>query len=415
MLQSNKDLCLNILLEDCMSEKKTFSMGLLTKLIIGVVVGIVIGSFAPLLFMRVVVTVVEIFSNYLNFIVPLLILAFVVTGISDLGKGSGRVLGFSVLISYGSTIFWGFVAYFVSRLVFPNILSFTGGASLSNMDDLEPIFTIEIPPLANITSILILAFVLGVGMSILDTKRLKEDFTDFHRIINMVLERTIIPFLPFYIAGIFAQLSFSGNINQILKSYGLIFISVIVFQILANIIEYFMAKAYDRDIPSFATYIKNVIPAYVTALGTQSSAATIPITLKTSENNGVSKQIRDFFIPLSATIHFPGSSIAIMMFATAVMIMDNMTPSFGSVVIFILLMGVTMVAAPGVPGGAIMAALGLLSAHLGFTDTQATLMIALYLAQDSFGTACSVAGNCSIVTIIDKKSKKYEEKNHASN
>ena len=393
-----------------MKEKK-FQLGLLPKLIIGVIAGIIIGTFAPEVLMRGIITVIDIFGNYLNFIVPLIILAFVVTGISDLGSGSGKILGFSVFMSYGSTVLWGVVAYIVSKLLFPKMLNISGTSAISEMGDLLPFFEIEMPPLANITSILILAFVLGIGISVLKAEKIKGIFNEFHEIINMILEKSIIPFLPWYIAGIFAHLTFSGNIGEILKSYGTVFIAVIVFQIVANILEYIIAKAYNKEAPTLAQFIKNQIPSWVTAIGTQSSSATIPITLQTAEANGTSKDIRDFFIPLSATIHFPGSSIAITMFATAVMLMDNMTPSIGSIAIFILLMGVTMVAAPGVPGGAIMAALGLLSVHLGFNDTQSTLMIALYLAQDSFGTACSVAGNCAIVTIIDKKAKKMEANN----
>lgn len=393
-----------------MKEKK-FQLGLLPKLIIGVIIGIIIGSFAPEVLMRGIITVIDIFSNYLNFIVPLIILAFVVTGISDLGSGSGKILGFSVFMSYGSTVLWGVVAYIVSKLLFPKMLNISGTSAVSEMGDITPFFEIEMPPLANITSILILAFVLGIGISVLKAEKIKGIFNEFHGIINMVLEKSIIPFLPWYIAGIFANLTFSGNIGEILKSYGTVFVAVIIFQIITNILEYVIAKAYNKEAPTLIQFIKNQIPSWLTAIGTQSSAATIPITLQTAEANGTSKDIRDFFIPLSATIHFPGSSIAITMFATAVMLMDNMSPSIGSIAIFILLMGVTMVAAPGVPGGAIMAALGLLSVHLGFNDTQSTLMIALYLAQDSFGTACSVAGNCAIVTIIDKKAKQLEANN----
>ncbi|MDO5018024.1 MAG: cation:dicarboxylase symporter family transporter [Lagierella massiliensis] len=397
-----------------MSKKNGFKLGLLSKLIIGVICGIIIGIIAPTIVMRGINTLVGIFSNYLNFIVPMIILAFVVTGISDLGSGSGKILGFSVFVSYGSTILWGFIAYFLSMAIFPRVLDLSGTASVNDMAEIEPFFVIEMPPLANITSILILAFILGIGISMLKTEKIKGIFSEFHKIINMILEKSIIPFLPWYIAGIFAQLAFTGNIQEILKSYGFVFIAVVLFQIVANILEYVIAKIYNKDAPSIPQFIKNQIPSWLTAVGTQSSAATIPITLQTAEKNGTSKEIRDFFIPLSATIHFPGSSIAIMMFATAVMLMDNMNPSFGSIVIFILLMGVTMVAAPGVPGGAIMAALGLLGAHLGFSDTQSTLMIALYLAQDSFGTACSVSGNCALVTIVDKKALELEAKDAKS-
>ena len=265
-----------------MKEKKTFELGLLPKLIIGVIAGILIGSFAPEVLMRGVITVIDIFSNYLNFVVPLIILAFVVTGISDLGNGSGKILGFSVFMSYGSTVLWGVVAYIISMLLFPKMLDLSGTSIVSEMGDIEPFFAIEMPPLANITSILILAFILGIGISILKAEKIKGLFNEFHGIINMVLEKSIIPFLPWYIAGIFAQLTFSGNIKEILKSYGTVFISVVLFQIIANILEYIIAKAYNKEAPNLAQFIKNQIPSWLTAIGTQSSAATIPITLQTA-------------------------------------------------------------------------------------------------------------------------------------
>lgn len=386
-------------------EKK---LGLLPKLLIGIVLGAVIGLFAPEIVGRIVKTFTGIFGNYLGFIVPLIIIGFVVRGIADISSGAGKLLSFSVFLSYFSTVLWGIVAYFVSKGILPKLINFSTQVVEADFKEnvLLPIFEIDMPPLFNITSSIIIAFILGVGISIVKNKTMFDFFDGFQNIISMVLEKTIIPFLPFYIAGIFFELSYSGRISQVVSVYGKVFVAVIVFQIFANLMEYLIASLYSERRITVKEFIKNQIPSYVTAIGTQSSAATIPLTLETAKANGVAKEIRDFFIPLTATIHFPGSSIAITMFAVAVMMVDSITMPFTVILGFILLMSVTMVAAPGIPGGAVMAALALLEGVLGFNETQLALMIALYLTQDSFGTATSVCGNSSLAVIVDTKARK---------
>ncbi|MDO5737634.1 MAG: dicarboxylate/amino acid:cation symporter [Eubacteriales bacterium] len=383
-------------------------IGLLPRLLIGIVLGIILGLIAPQWLMRAIVTVTDLFGNYLNFIVPLIIVAFVVPGIADLGRGAGRVLGFSVFMSYASTVLWAFAALGISILLIPMIVDDTQplSSAVYVAQDVAAYFSIDMPPLANITSAIILAFMIGVGISLTKAQGMRSLFNEFHSIIALILDKTVIPFLPVFIAGIFAQLAYSGGIVKILGIFGKVFLLVVLFQFLANFLEYVIASIYRKGEPSVATFIRNQVPSWITAMGTQSSAATIPITLQTAEKNGTSQDIRDFFIPLSATIHFPGSSIAITIFTVAVIYMEQMTLSLSSMIGFILLMGITMVAAPGIPGGAVMAALGLLQVIFGFNETQLALMIALYLAQDSFGTACSVAGNCALVTIIDKRAEK---------
>ncbi len=386
-------------------EKK---LGLLPKLLIGIVLGAVIGLFAPEVVGRIVKTFTGIFGNYLGFIVPLIIIGFVVRGIADISSGAGKLLSFSVFLSYFSTVLWGILAYFVSKGILPKLIDFSSQVVEADFKEnvLIPIFEIDMPPLFNITSSIIIAFILGVGISIVKNETMFDFFDGFQNIISMVLEKTVIPFLPFYISGIFFELSYSGRITQVVSVYGKVFIAVIVFQIIANLIEYLIASIYSDRRITVKEFIKNQIPSYVTAIGTQSSAATIPLTLETAKANGVAKEIRDFFIPLTATIHFPGSSIAITMFAAAVMMVDSITMPFTVILGFILLMSVAMVAAPGIPGGAVMAALALLEGVLGFNETQLALMIALYLTQDSFGTATSVCGNSSLAVIVDTKARK---------
>lgn len=390
---------------------KKYDFSLLIKLAIGIIVGILIGLFAPEVILRIVATFEGLFSNYLNFVVPLIIVAFVIPGIADLGGGAQKVLGFSVFMSYFSTVLWGFLAYFASLIIIPSMFKGVAQAAVGeSAAAVAPFFTIEMPPLLNITSAIILAFIIGIGISVTKAKTIREVALDLNSIVSMILDKTIIPLLPYFIASIFAQLAHSGSIGEILKVYGMAMLFVIVFQIIANLLEFVVAYAYAKPELSFGTLLRNTIPAWLTGLGTQSSAATIPVTMQTAENNHVSKDVRDFFIPLSGTIHFPGSSIAITIFSMAVIYMNDMTIGFGSIVAFIMLMGVTMVAAPGIPGGAIMAAIGLLQVHFGFNDAQVALMIALYLAQDSFGTAASVAGNSALVLIIDKNAQKHAEK-----
>lgn len=389
-----------------MAKKK--KLGLLPKLGIGIVLGIIIGLIAPKSIMKIIYTFVGLFSNYLNFIVPLIIVAFVVPGIANIGKGAGKLLGFTVGLSYASTVFWAIIAYFVSIVGFPLIIDFNKYVATSEFTEVvvKPLFEIDMPPLLNITSAIIIAFIFGIGISVVKNKVLLEAFNGFQEIIDMVLEKTIIPLLPYYIAGIFADLAFSGQIKEIFSVYGRVFIAVIVVQLIVILLEYTIASIYSKGRVSVKEFIKNQIPSYLTAIGTQSSAATIPINLETAKANKVSKEVREFLIPLTATIHFAGSSIAITMFAVSVMMMNSITVSFGTIIGFILLMGVTMVAAPGIPGGAVMAALGLLQGMLGFNEPQLALMIALYIAQDSFGTATSVAGNNAVAVIVDTKGRR---------
>ena len=389
-----------------MEEKK--GLGLLPKLMIGIVVGIILGIVFPESLMKVVATFTSLFGNYLNFVVPLIIIGFVVPGIADIGKGAGKLVGFTVFLSYGSTVLWAVVAYFTSLGLFPKIIDFSKYAASAQFEEkiLEPLFIIEMPPLYNITSAIILAFILGIGISAVKNKTMLDFFNGFQEIVNGLLEKTIIPVLPAYIAGIFAELAFSGQIVEILSVYGRVFVSVLIVQVIVILLEYLIASIYSGRRITVKEFVKNVIPAYLTGIGTQSSAATIPVNLETAKANGIAKEIRDFLIPLTATIHFAGSSIAITMFAVSVMMMSSMPISFGTMMGFILLMGVTMVAAPGIPGGAVMAALGLLQGMLGFNEAQLALMIALYISQDSFGTATSVAGNNAVGVIVDTKARK---------
>jgi len=390
-----------------MKKKK---MGLLPKVVIAIASGIVCGFFFPDGLVRIFLTINGLFSNFLGFIIPLLILGLVAPGIADLGKGAGRLLLITALLSYGFTLFSGFFTYFACDLSYPWLLE---DAELHPLEataaePLAPYFTIMMPPLMEVMTSLILAFTLGLGMSVINGTALKGAMEDFKDIINKVITGVIIPLLPFYIFGIFLNISNSGQISGVLGVFVKIIAVIFFLTIVLLFIQFFIAGAVSKKNP-FRLF-RNMLPAYMTALGTQSSAATIPVTLEQSIKNGVNRELAAFVVPLCATIHLSGSTMKIVACALAIMLMSGMPISFGLMAGFIFMLGITMVAAPGVPGGAIMAALGLLHSMLGFDETAQGLMIALYIAMDSFGTACNVTGDGAIAVIMDRINKGFRHR-----
>lgn len=381
---------------------KKIKMGLLPKIVIAIGLGIVCGLFFPGWLVRIFITVNSLFGNFLNFIIPLLILGLVAPGIADLGKGAGRLLLITALLAYGFTLFSGFFTYFTCDLVYPWLLTSADSLSAVNSDEvaLAPYFTVEMPAIMGVMSALILAFTLGLGMSVIDGNRLKLVMEDFKEIINKVIMAVIIPLLPLYIFGIFLNMTNSGQVAGVMGIFLKIIVVIFVMTVILLFIQFFIAGTIGKKNP-FRLF-RNMMPAYMTALGTQSSAATIPVTLEQTVKNGVRPDLAGFVIPLCATIHLSGSTMKIVACSMAIMLMSGMDIHFGQFAGFIMMLGIAMVAAPGVPGGAIMAALGLLQSMLGFDETAQGLMIALYIAMDSFGTATNVTGDGAIAVIVDR-------------
>ena len=376
--------------------------GLLPRIVLAIVLGVLIGSVAPEALVRVFATFTGIFGGFLNFIVPLIILGFIAPGIAKLGKGSGKLLGLATAIAYLSTIIAGVLAFVAASTILPNLME---GGSLSNLDDpenalAESFLALEIPQLFGVMSALILAFLLGIGMASTGSKTMASFFEEFQQIIEKVISYIIIPLLPFHIFGIFANMAYGGAVFEILSLFAVVFILIIVMHWLMLTGQYTTAGLLRKKNPF--SLIRTMLPAYFTALGTQSSAATIPVTLRQARKTGVKERVADFTVPLFATIHLSGSTITLVTCAIGVILLTGQAPSFGNFFPFILMLGVTMIAAPGVPGGAVMAAIGLLEVMLGFDETMVALMIALYLAQDSFGTAANVTGDGALANIVDR-------------
>lgn len=376
-------------------------MKLVLKLIAGILAGLLLGLYAPEWVARLLFTAKTVIGQLISFTIPLIILFFITSGIASLPKNSGRLLGHTVALAYGSTLMAGTLAFLVASQLIPML---TSEATLASQEGTKLVsyITMEIPPLFGVMSALAAAFVFGIGISATGARELRSVADQGRDIIDLLLARVIIPLLPFYIAGVFVEMTVEGTVFTTLKTFGVVLVMAIAMHWLwLSVLFVGTGLAFGR---SPTTLIKNMLPAYFTAIGTMSSAATIPVALKASKNNGVSDAIANFTVPLCATIHLSGSTITLVTCATAVMYLSEhlAIPSLLEMIPFIMMLGVVMIAAPGAPGGAVMSALGLLTSMLGFGDASIALMIALYLAQDSFGTACNVTGDGIIALWADR-------------
>lgn len=380
---------------------KKIKLGLLPKIIIAIILGIGAGTISPDMPVRVFVTFNSLFSEFLGFLIPLIIVGLVTPAIADIGKGAGKLLVVTTLLAYGTTIFSGFLSYGVSQTIFPSLISSNVQIEqISEAQGIKPFFTVSIPAPLNVMTSLVMAFTLGLGIANLNTQSLKDMFGEFRDIITKTIQVVVLPLLPIYIFGIFFNMTHSGEVFKVLTMFVKIIGVIFVMHIFLLLFQYAIAGIFAKKNP--LRLLSRMMPAYFTALGTQSSAATIPVTLRQTILNGVNKDIAGFVIPLCATIHLSGSTMKIVACSIALMMMQGIGYDFQSIAGFIFMLGITMVAAPGVPGGAIMAALGILSSMLGFDDKSLALMIALYIAMDSFGTACNVTGDGALALIIDK-------------
>lgn len=379
-----------------------FKIGLIWRIVIAIALAVLLGTFVPKGFVRLFATFNDLFSSFLTFIVPLIIIAFIAPGIAKLGKGSGKMLGIAAVTAYTSTIVAGFLAFFVGSSILPNLL---GGKELNNLKDpsealAKGFFELAIPAPIEIMTALVLAFVLGIGMASIGSRQMLPLFDEFNAIIEKVISYVIIPLLPFHIFGIFLNMTYGGQVAKVLSVFAVVFVLILILHFVMLLIQYFTAGTLSRKNPFFL--LKTMAPAYMTALGTQSSAATIPVTLRQARKTGASARVTDFAVPLFATIHLSGSTITIVTCAIGVMILNGQAIVFAAFLPFIFMLGIMMIAAPGVPGGAVMTAIGLLGTMLHFDPTMIALMIALYMAQDSFGTATNVTGDGALAIIVDK-------------
>lgn len=388
-----------------MSIKKN-KFGLLPLILLAIAAGIGAGYVMPEWGARLFMTFNSIFSQFLGFCIPLIIVGFVAPAIADIGKNAGRMLLFTAVLAYVATILAGVISFWTGEICFPSLIKPIDYVhDVTDASAIQPYFTIEMPPVLTVMSSLVLAFVIGIGAARLTATTLKQCLNEFRDIITMVINGAIIPLLPLYIFGIFLNMTMEGTVGTILMTFIKIIAVIFGIHVFILLLQFCVASLFASKRIKSHNPIKllwNMMPAYFTALGTQSSAATIPVTLKQTIGNGVNEGVAGFVVPLCATIHMSGSTLKIVACALALMMTKGMHYDFVQFAGFISMLGITIIAAPGVPGGAIMASLGLLSSMLGFTEADNALMIALYIAMDSFGTACNVTGDGALAIIVDR-------------
>lgn len=381
--------------------KRIISLPLLVKVLVAIVLGLLCSMFFPVWLSRVFVTANSIIGNFINMFVPILILGLISSGIADLGKGAGRLLLFTTALAYISTVLTGLFSFGVCSIAYPHMIEngMLLGAKAAEGVSLTPYFEIAMPAFIDVTTALIVAFMLGVSVIYVKANTLKDCCDQLRDIVMLVIGKIIVPLLPLFIFGIFLKMAQEGVSGAGMSLLAKIVILIIAMHITVLIFQYVIAGLISHCNP-FKALIK-LLPAYATALGTSSSAATIPVTLAQTKKLGVRPEIADFTIPLCATIHMPCSILKITACAIALMMCMNMPVTPGLIVHFVMIASIASVAAPGVPGGCIMAALGPLSAILGFDADMQAIMIALYIAMDSFGTAGNVTGDGALSIIAD--------------
>lgn len=381
---------------------RRLSSSLLFRVVVAIILGVICSLFFPVGLARVFVTFNGLFGNFLSFFVPVLIFALITPAIAGLGRGAGKWLSVTAGMAYVSTIISGFIAYALAQGIYSWLL---GAQNVDNVADieegaLEPYFSVEMAPPFEIMTALLLAFCVGVAMTAVKSDTLYAASKELEQVMLKVISGFVIPLLPLFIYSMFLSLGMNGNLVDTFVAFGKVLVLAIIMTFVYLLVQFGIAGAVGAVNPFVA--LKNMMPAYATALGTSSSAATIPVTLRCTLNNGVHRNVAGFTVPLCATIHLAGSMMKIMLFAFAIVHMENLDVSPGLAIGFVLMLGITMIAAPGVPGGAIMAAAGLLSSMLGFNDSQVALMIAAYIAIDSFGTAANVTGDGALAIVVNR-------------
>lgn len=395
-------------------------MKLLLKLFSGIIAGIIVGSIYYFsadgttfhsimeIVTRLFITMQSILGSFIFFLIPLIIFFFIADGVSSIGRGAGKVVGATIGVAYISTIGAGLLAFVVAKFLMPIVTK--GGQIQEEGTELGPLLEFDIPAPLDILTALVLAFSVGIVINIIKAETMKQWIHDGKQVVEFLIEKVVITILPFYIAGVFAGMASTGTVFKTLSVFGVVLLIAIALHWIWITIQYTIAGSLLGKNPF--KMIKTMLPAYVTALGTMSSAATISVTLPKAKEMGVRDKIADFVIPLGANIHLSGSAITITSCSIAVMsvLPEYDTPGLLKMLGFVLLIGVVMVAAPGVPGGAVMAASGILVSHLGFNEAAVALMIALYMAQDSFGTAANITGDGAIAGIIDAYDQSLSKK-----
>ena len=385
---------------------KKIAQSLPVRLLAGVIIGIAVGLISNESFMNIIVTVKHLLGQVITFCVPLIVIGFIAPSITRLGKSASRMLSVALVLAYTSSVGAALFSMVAGYTLIPHLSIVSSVDGLKELP--EVIFALEIPQIMSVMSALVFSVLVGLAVTWTKAKRTAELLEEFQNIVLEIVSRVIIPILPIFIACTFCSLSYEGTITKQLPVFLKVIIIVMIGHFIWMTLLYTLSGIYSGKNPM--EVVKHYGPAYITAVGTMSSAATLAVALRCARKSSVLREdMVNFGIPLFANIHLCGSVLTEVFFVMTVsQILYGSIPSLGTMVLFCLLLGVFAIGAPGVPGGTVMASLGLITGILLFNDTGTALMLTIFALQDSFGTACNVTGDGALTLILTG----YAEKHH---
>lgn len=384
---------------------KKIMQSLPVRLLAGVVIGILVGLVANETFMNIIVTLKQVLGQVITFCVPLIVIGFIAPSITRLGKNASRMLGIALLIAYVSSVGAALFAMAAGYTLIPHLSIVTSAEGLKALPDV--IFQLEIPQIMSVMSALVFSILIGLGVTWTKAVRTGEILEEFQQIVLQIVTKIIIPLLPLFIACTFCGLSYEGTITKQFPVFLKVILIVMAGHYLWMTLLYALAGIYSGKNP--LEVVKHYGPAYITAVGTMSSAATLAVALRCAKKSSVLREdMVSFGIPLFANIHLCGSVLTEVFFVMTIsQILYGKIPSLGTMVLFCLLLGIFAIGAPGVPGGTVMASLGLITGILLFDDTGTALMLTIFALQDSFGTACNVTGDGALTLMLTGYAQKH--------
>lgn len=375
------------------------------RLLIGVIVGIAVGLVANEQVMQVILTIKTLMGSLISFCVPLIIIGFIAPSITRLKSNASRMLGLALILAYTSSVCAALFSMGAGYAIIPNLSIESAVEGLRTAPEL--LFTLEISPIMSVMSALVFSVLVGLAATWTRASVITQVLEEFQQVVLAVVTRVVIPILPFFIAGTFCGLAYEGSITKQLPVFLVVILIVMAGHYIWLAVLYGLAGVYSGENPM--EVVKHYGPAYITAVGTMSSAATLAVALRcASKSKVLRKDLTNFGIPLFANIHLCGSVLTEVFFVMTVsMVLYGKLPSVGTMVLFCFLLGIFAVGAPGVPGGTVMASLGLIMSVVGFDQTGTGLMLTIFALQDSFGTACNVTGDGALTLMLTGYAKKH--------
>ena len=381
---------------------KRFHFPLIAHVFLAMIMGVVTGLFMPSWFVRIFVTFNAFFGQFIGFLVPLIILALVTAAIANTEQNAGKMLTSTLVIVFASTILSGLFSFAIGEQVLPFFIQQDTEIALAPQEGgaYTPYFFIQLPPALDVMSALVLALMLGLGIRASSATGLKKAITELQDVVMLSIERVLVPLLPTYIYGIFLHMSAAGEVVELLRNFVLVLLMVVGVQILWILLLYIIAGVSVRQNP--LKIIWTMMPASLFAFATSSSAATIPITLKQTKKIVGNDDTASFVVPLCANLHIPGLNIHVVLCAMALMLSTGMETDLFTFIAFVLMLAVTCVAAPGIPGGSV-AVLPVLATVLGFPPEMQAICLSLCIAMDAPITAANVLCDGAVAIMVDKQ------------